>query len=58
MRCDHCSLGKPRVKESLKGEGLGLSVESCSRMREEPELSFLESSSQTPPVWKIWSLSD
>lgn len=27
MQCDHCSLGKPRVKESLKGEGMGLSVD-------------------------------
>lgn len=50
MWCDHCSLGKPRAIESLKGEGLGLSVDHAQEGGKRQS-----SPSKHLPVWKSWS---
>lgn len=55
MRCDYCSLGKLRATESLKGEGLGLSVDHAQEGGKSQSSPSWSSLPKHLPVWKSWS---
>lgn len=55
MWCDYCSWGKLRAIESLKGEGLGLSVDHAQEGGKSQSSPFRSPLPKHVPVWKSWS---